>query len=158
MAQLEKTLYSIDYPEFKNETCKGWTWSLCPTWKDPFKKCKQEYNVPCVMKRTSNLRIFIRLDYPDSLEPRIKQILNECHEKGARDAITVIASAAAVASTSGPQSAVAAAIASIKPAAETYGNSFWNCLYSVNIPNELRDQIKGNIYYNTKNLSNWQKV
>ncbi|PDY79736.1 hypothetical protein [Bacillus cereus] len=157
MGVIEKDLYSLNYPEFKAAMCKtGWTWIPCPTWSNPTKKCKQDINTPCTKTKTSRFRVYVRVDYPDSLEPVIRQRVQNCHVTAAGVAAGVIYTAATASSVVGPAATIAAAIGAIGPAAEAYGKSFYTCLTTLNLPDAIKNNIKANLYHEDKGITDWR--
>lgn len=157
MGVIEKDLYSFNYPEFKASMCKtGWTWVPCPTWSNPTKTCKQDINVPCTKTKTSRFRVYVRVDYPDSLEPVIRQRVQNCHVTAAGVAAGVIYTAATASNVVGPAATIAAAIGAIGPAAEAYGKSFYACLTTLNLPDAIKNNIKANLYHEDKGITDWR--
>ncbi|MGL4912150.1 MAG: hypothetical protein ACRC3Y_06920 [Romboutsia sp.] len=158
MGQIIKTLYSIDYPEVKTQTCvTGWTWIPCPTATNWTKQCKQEIKAPCVKTKTSRFRVYVRLTYPDTLQDAIKRQIDSCHAVAFGIASGIIISAATAPAITGPQSAIAAAIAAVPAAAKAYSDSFYTCLTTYNISSAIKNQIKGNIIYDTVTIKDWRK-
>lgn len=157
MGRLEKNLFSIDYPEVKGDMCvTGWTWSLCPTMQNPGRKCKQEIKTPCFKRRTSNYRLYVYLDYPDSADAVVRHMINRCHLMASGAAINVI-HAAVVGSTAGsPAAQIAAAAGAIPVALSTYGQTFWKCLTNFTISQTIKDNIKYDITSETKTVSPWR--
>lgn len=155
MATLTKSLFSFDYPEFKMETCEGWTWVPCPTWSNPTRTCKKSYPVPCKKTRTSNFKVYAELTYPASVEEFIRKEIERCHQIAAGAAGDVIYAAATAPSVVGPEATIAAAIGAIPVAAKTYGETFWNCLQSFNLNDALKRQINGSIKHDTHKINDW---
>lgn len=157
MGQINKTLYSFDYPEFKVGTCvTGWTWIPCgPLWHP--KKCKQEIKSPCKKTRTSRFRVYVLVTYPDSAEPVIEREIQRCHEQSVGAAIAVIATAVSGSSVGTPAAMMEAAIAATPSAAQEYGRTFWQCITNISASDVIKREIKAVLNHETIKLSDWRE-
>lgn len=132
----------------------GWTWFLCPSMSNPFKKCKKEITVPCKKTRTSLFRFYVLIQYPDSADKFVRDELDRCHKIATAVAVGVITDAIVKASAAGPAAAVTAAIGSLGLAARAYIDSYYACL--TNVPPMIRNQIKLSFEQETKKLTDWR--
>ncbi|MBE7097335.1 twin-arginine translocation signal domain-containing protein [Bacillus cereus] len=109
----------FDVPEVKMswENCEGWTWFLCPSTTEPFKKCKKTYTYPCwkAMRRTTKYSFYLVVHIPATTVGNYQQQIKQCHDNAvnlARDFIqrAAIAGAAGAVLAGNPAQAPFAAL------------------------------------------------
>lgn len=156
MATLDKTLFSLDFPEFMASTCViGWTYMPCPTIPNPGRMCRQDIMGPCMKTRKSKFRVYAYLRYPETLEEVVGSEIQRCHLIASGVATNIIYTAATASTVVGPQATIAAAIGSVPAALRAYIDSFWNCLTSLNLSDVVKRQIDMDVKYETKRLTDW---
>ncbi|BCA37451.1 hypothetical protein BwiPL1_58330 (plasmid) [Bacillus wiedmannii] len=155
MSVLRKTIFQLEYPEVKKDTCvTGWTYVPCGSLWHP-KMCKQNITLPCVKSRKSKFEVYAKLVHPESVEGFLKKEIERCHYIAAGVASNFVYAAATASGIVGPEATIGAAVGAVPGAVKIYLGSFWACIKSFNLSDALKRQINGDVKYETHKLSNW---
>lgn len=151
----EKTIFSLPYPEFKADKCKQYYNYPCPTLTNPGRTCRGWTWSACTKTKLSELRIYAKVEYPDTAEEVVKKHINNCHLVASGFAAKVIYAAATAPALGTPAAQAAAAIAAVPAAAKAYGDSFWKCLTGISIPGVIKSNIKAKIAWERRTIRDW---
>ena len=150
--EILKEIFSAgNIPELKASTCTKSVRVPCPTTTNPFRMCNKNVSYPCIYKRTSTYKVYLRVRYPDTIDQEARKLLQNCVNIATGVALKVLATEMPGAISTGG-AAVAAVVAKAYTAFQA---SFTSCISGISVLSVIKGSIKTEIYQKMEPKTDW---